>query len=398
MTVALTALRVEKSKEDGNQMKKLSRVRVSLAAVAMGCLSACSGSSEVGSGEEEAGALSQAFSSTFAWGFVWAQQATGSFAASSFYSRSSSNLANTITQTATGTYRVDFPGIGNEVGGNVQVTAYGSGSERCKVNSWGSSGTTLQAFVGCFTSAGAPVNTLFTASYVRRPVTALCCGAAGAYLWANQPSTASYTPSTTYQWNSTGVNNTITRTGVGLYTANMPGMSFLGGTVEVTAYGTGSAHCKVTSWFASSVNVACFSAAGAPTDSMFTLNYDHQLSPNGGPSFAYAWADQPSSASYTPSTTYQFGALASECSSSVGTITVQRSAVGRYAVQIPTLSPTGSNVKVTAYGSGGESCKVVGWGGSGTGTQVSVACFDAAGAAVDTRYVVVYTTDQFIVC
>lgn len=385
-------------------MNKLSRVLVSLGLAAMGCLAGCSGPAEVSGEEAEAGALSQAFSSTFAWGFVWAQQATGTFSASSSYSRNSSGgisglgVTNTITQTGTGTYRVDFPGIGNEVGGNVQVTAYGGGSERCKVASWQSSGTTLQVFVNCFTSTGAATNTLFTASYVRRPVTSLCCGAAGAYLWANQPSTASYTPSTTYQWNSTGVNNTISRTGVGRYTANLPGMSFIGGTVEVTAYGTGSNHCKVVSWFGSSVDVACFTAAGAPADTLFTLNYDNQISPNGGPSFAYAWADQPSTASYTPSLTYQYGALASECSSFAGPITVQRTSVGRYAMQIPTLSPTGSNVKVTAYGSGGESCKVVGWFGSGTGTEVDVACFDAAGSAVDTRYVVVYTTDQFIIC
>lgn len=379
-------------------MKKLSRVIASLGLVAMGCLAACSEAPELGSEEAEAGAISQAFSSTFAWGFVWAQQATGTFTASAPYSRSSSGSANTITQTGTGTYRVDFPGIGNEIGGNVQVTAYGSGSERCKVGSWQSSGTTLQVFVNCFSSAGAATNTLFTAAYVRRPVTAFCCGAAGAYLWANQPSTGSYTPSTTYQWNSTGVNNTITRTAVGRYTANLPGMNFVGGTVEVTAYGAGSAHCKVVSWGGTSVNVACFTAAGAPVDSFFTLNYDNRVSPNGGPSFAYAWADQPATASYTPSATYQYGALASECTSFAGPITIQRTSVGRYAVQIPTLSPTGSNVQVTAYGSGGESCKVVGWGGSGTGTQVSVACFNAAGAAVDTRYVVVYTTDQFIIC
>jgi hypothetical protein len=384
-------------------MKNLSRLVVSLGMVAMGCLTACSAATDAPE-EAEVGAISQAFSTTFAWGFVWAQQSTGTFSAHSLYSRNSSGgisgtgVTNTITQTGTGTYRVDFPGIGNEIGGNVQVTAYGGGSERCKVSSWGSSGTTLQVFVNCFNSAGAPVNTLFTASYVRRPVTAFCCGAAGAYLWANQPSTASYTPSTTYQWNSTGVNNTITRTGVGRYTANLPGMSFVSGTVEVTAYGAGSNHCKVVSWFTSSVDVACFTAAGAPADSLFTLNYDNVVSPNGGPSFAYTWADQPSTASYTPNTTYQYGALASECDSFDGPITIQRTSVGRYAVQIPTLSPTGSNVKVTAYGSGGESCKVVGWFGSGTGTEVDVACFDASGAAVDTLYVVVYTTDQFIIC
>src|SRR5262245_42166976 len=57
------------------------------------------------------------------------------------------------------------------------------------------------------------------------------------YVWANQPSSASYTPSLTYQFNSAGGTNTITRSGVGQYTVHFPGLSTLGGHVQVTAYG-----------------------------------------------------------------------------------------------------------------------------------------------------------------
>jgi hypothetical protein len=382
-------------------MKRLNRLTSLCAAFAMGILPACGASPENGSQEVETRSTSQALSSTFAWGFVWAQSPTGTYTADSNYSRNSSGgvsglgINNTITQTGTGSYRIDFPNIGSEIGGNVQVTAYGSGSERCKVASWGSSGTTLQVFVNCYDASGNAVNTQFTASYVRVPYTGTVTGG---YLWANQPTTSSYTPNTTYQWNSTGANNTITRTGTGAYTATFPGLTFGGGTVEVTAYGSGSGHCKVVSWGGTNVNVACFTSGGSPLDTTFTLNYANQISPNGTPSFAYAWADQASASSYTPATTYQYGFLHSECSSFMGPITVRRSSVGHYAVQIPTLAATGSNVKVTAYGSSSESCKVVSWFASGSGTEADVACFNASGVAVDTRYVIVYTTDQYIIC
>jgi hypothetical protein len=61
-----------------------------------------------------------------------------------------------------------------------------------------------------------------------------------ASVWANHPSSASYLPSPTYQWNSrhsfTAV-NTVTRTGVGSYTVRLPDLGAVSGTVLVTAYG-----------------------------------------------------------------------------------------------------------------------------------------------------------------
>jgi hypothetical protein len=338
--------------------------------------------------------------STFASGFVWAQSATGSFTADANYSSNSSGTgtaaANTVTQLSTGTYRVDFPGLGLETGGNVQVTAYGGSSERCKVGGWSSSGSTLSATVFCHNTAGALVNTQFTASYLRRPASA-SGQATGGYLWANQPSTEYYTPSTTYQWNASGALNTIQRYGVGSYAATFPGVNLYGGTVEVTAYGSSSDYCKVGYWGSNVVGVSCFNNAGAPVDSAFTLSFTDS-SPHATPSFHYAWADQPSTQSYTPSTYYQRGYLATQCGGSVGTMTMSRYSTGSYQAFIPNLNATGSNVKVTAYGGSADTCKVMSWGSSSNGTQVGVACFNPAGQPVDTYFTIVYSNNQYIVC
>ena len=336
---------------------------------------------------------------TAASGFVWSGSGGGTYPAPSLYSYNSSNTSNpsavnTITMLSTGSYRVDFPNLGLEIGGNVQVTAYGGDSTRCKVGGWSSGGGPVSAYVYCHDKNGVLTNSAFTASYVRKPGPSR--SVQGGYLWADQPSAASYTPSTYYQWNGTGARNTVTRNGVGNYQANFPGLNVNGGTVEVTAYGSGSEYCKVGYWGNNVVNVNCYNYAGAPVDTLFTLNFTDQ-SPNGTPSYHYAWADQPTAANYTPSTYYQHGVLASECASA-GTMTMSRSSVGSYVANIPALSATGSNVKVTAYGGTADTCKVTGWWGSSTNSQVGVACFDTAGNPVDSYFALVYSTSQWIIC
>jgi hypothetical protein len=341
--------------------------------------------------------------STFASGFVWSQAPSGSFVADSSYSFNSSSgnisgsgVDNTISQVGTGTYRVEFPGLGTETGGNVQVTAYGGTPERCKVGDWGSDGSALSVTVYCHDTQGALVDTLFTASYVRHPASRPGGAATGGYLWANEPTSDSYTPDPTYQWNASGALNTIQRYGVGNYMASFPGVELNGGTVQVTAYGWGSEYCKVGYWGSNAVNVTCFDTNGAPADAPFTLSFS-DWSPNATPSFHYAWADQPETESYTPYTWYQRGYLASPCSSA-GALTMRRWSAGSYSATIPALSPVGSNVKVTAYGGGSETCKVTGWGGSGDGTEVGIACFNAAGEPVDTYFTILYSSNEYVIC
>jgi hypothetical protein len=104
-------------------------------------------------------------------------------------------------------------------------------------------------------------------------------GGPRAYVWANQQGAASYTPSLSYQYNSTGGTNTITRSGVGVYQVRLPGAGNVSGHVQVTAYGSGSTRCKVQSWTstvtAKLVNVRCFDTAGAPADSRDVVDFVH---------------------------------------------------------------------------------------------------------------------------
>ena len=98
----------------------------------------------------------------------------------------------------------------------------------------------------------------------------------------------------------------------------------------------------------------------------------------------YVWANNPTAASYTPSSAYSFNSAGAP-------ITITRSASGQYQVTFSELGGSGifgGNVQVTAYGSGSEICKVVSWASGGGNFVVNVRCFTAAGAAVDTRYTV----------
>jgi hypothetical protein len=207
------------------------------------------------------------------------------------------------------------------------------------------------------------------------------------YVWADNPTSASYTPSPTYAFNSSGGATTITRSGIGVYAVKFSGLGgngSAGGNVLVTAYGGGSETCKVVSWNSGGTdfiaNVRCFTSAGGAVDTRYAARVTLTSAAFGKNS--YAWADNPTSASYTPSPTYSFN-------SSGGATNITRSGVGTYAVQFSGLgggASSGGNVQVTAYGGGSETCKVVSWGSGGANFIANVRCFNSAGSSVDTRY------------
>jgi secreted trypsin-like serine protease len=319
-----------------------------------------------------------------AFGFVWADQPTAaSYTPSSFYSFNSTGGTNTITRVATGNYIVEMPGLG-QPNGNVQVTAYGS-ANRCKSAGWAPVGTTQNVYVQCFTPAGVAADSTFVAQYYR-------AGAGnpeqGAYLWAHQPTAASYTPSSEYSYNSRGGTNTVTRSGVGIYTATLPGFTTGGGNVQVTAYGPSSEYCKVVSWGTNTVNVRCFDTAGNLVDTFWNLRYTDQHVANSGQRGAYAWISDATSASHTPSISYQWHTQGN-------TLTATHPAVGTYVVTIPNMASNNkTSATVTAYGGSNAYCNVGGWGSDGTGgTQVTVHCRDAAGTLTDSLFTLSYITN-----
>ena len=213
-------------------------------------------------------------------GYVWANQPTsGSYVPSPAYQGNSSGATNRIDRLGIGNYRVRLPNLG-QAAGHVQVTAYGTGPERCKVGSWGPVGAEQTIRVYCNGPSGNRVDTRFTLTYVRNNnilgASPICCQPDGhptAYAWANQPTAASYTPALAYQFaDFLQQKVTISRSGVGSYVVRPP-VPLGAGNVQVTAYGSDSAQCKVSNWSAGGIRVLCFTTAGKPIDTFYDLSF-----------------------------------------------------------------------------------------------------------------------------
>lgn len=98
--------------------------------------------------------------------YVWAHDpAASSYTPNPQFSYNSAGGPITITRSGTGTYSIRFAGLKGPgpVGGNVQVTAYGTGNETCKLVSWGAGGPDLVVDVRCFDLGGANADAAYTA-------------------------------------------------------------------------------------------------------------------------------------------------------------------------------------------------------------------------------------------
>jgi len=328
-------------------------------------------------------------------GYVWANSPTSSvYTPDGNYSYNSSNLGygapiNTVTWLSTGRYQVTYPNIG-VLGGTAHVTAYGSGTEQCKIEGWGPNVNSGQDVTyRCFGLDGELVDTQFSGTFTN--INAVYGGARLAYLWTDQPSTpigTPYTPSATYQFNSSGGLSTITRSDVGTYTVEIPGAVSYGGHIQATAYGSGTERCKVAGWGTTGVSmlatVRCFTLVGQSANSRFTLTFADQTNILGlsvfdgssGHPTTYAWTHDSSSESYTPASNYAFGG------GSQGLLATHTGA-GAYGMRIGNAARFG-NVQITAYGWGSEYCKVAYWTEA---SGIQIRCFDGTPtAAADTLY------------
>lgn len=222
------------------------------------------------------------------------------------------------------------------------------------------------------------------------PTAAHAAGPYGAaYVWLDTPDAAMCIVPGDRQWNSSDswhAVNEVCAEDVGLYAVYLPGQAARAGTVQVTAYGSDAAYCKVQSWAPSGTSqrilVKCLDSAGAPADSQFTLSYAN-LTGTGGAPLVYVFGNQPATAAYTPPANYQFN-------STGASNTIARSGTGVYTVNAPGLAGTGGHVQVTAYGTGAEWCTAWNWGPSGTSLHIQVRCFGPTGAPADSRFTMSY--------
>ncbi len=316
------------------------------------------------------------------YGYVLADKPTAaSYQPSSTYSKNSTGAHNTVTREGTGDYVVTFPGVAatSANGGTVDVTGYDT-SGSCQVGDWLTDGTGVSANILCFAPGGAAQDSEFEAVFASAGTSS---PTDLSYLWADQPTSASYTPDSVYQFNSGGGTDTITLDSTGNYTVAIPNIGVNAGTVKVTAYGDGGVNCDVGGWYGSptvDVNVLCTDASGDPVDAYYSMTWvnDASLLATTGGDWGYVWANEPTTASYTPDPTYQ-------ANSSGATDTIYRSGTGSYAVDFPHLGKRKGDVQVTAYASGAV-CNFSGW----TGSSVAVRCYDVAGAPEDSDFTVQY--------
>jgi hypothetical protein len=141
--------------------------------------------------------------------------------------------------------------------------------------------------------------------------------------------------------------------------------------------------------------VRCWSAAGALTDSTFSLLLDAAGTTGFHDVGAYAWANDTASASYTPSAGYSYNSGLFACDS--GSNSAGKLSTGRFFMRHTLVGATESTVHVTArnWPGAADYCKIEGWipWGSG-GVEVRTRCFDASGAPNDSQYAESYYTVQ----
>lgn len=203
-----------------------------------------------------------------------------------------------------------------------------------------------------------------------------------AYVLADQPTSPSYRPNPRYSYNAFGSGTWIVRLSAGSYEVRIDSTGWgraLG--FAATAHGSSSVQCGVSvySTFPSfmRIRVSCYDTRTlAATDSRFTLLVVGRGALN--PRSAFAFANQPSAALYTPNP------LTSYTSGPDSMWIRHGPTVGSYTVSVGTGSPGGSTFLVHAQAGTHNVCKVGPW----HTYNVQVSCFDATGAPADARYFV----------
>lgn len=207
---------------------------------------------------------------------------------------------------------------------------------------------------------------------------------ADGYVFANDPFAKSYTPGSGGAFNGSGGSITISRPGAtGRYVVRFSGLSSLltsSNTVHVTSHGDGMTYCKPMSGSLAhdKVEVRCFQAAsGLPVAGTFSVLVLGRTAMRG-----YAFANQPTAASYTAPSTGSHNPA--------GTTTISRGGTGTYQVVFNSLGSRlagqGGNVQVNSVASGGAHCKLNGQWSVSTNITVNVQCYSASGGPVDAKF------------
>ena len=326
---------------------------------------------------------------TATWGWVTARHpTTASYTPAASDQGNSAGKTNTVNRVGVGRYNVVFPDLGLAAnGGTAIVTALGSQPHLCTSGDIGRNSTTgvETLFVQCYSVSGVAADSQFSIIYTAGGSNS----GSVAYLYANKPASADYTPDPNYQFNSTDMNNavnTVHRTGAGSYQVTLPGMPAGESNLQVTTDGDGN--CRLSNWSNGTTGiVATVNCRSVPpstlTDDYFDILYTDNVGMTGvsRPNAAYLFANKPTTSLYTPAAAYRYSSGMSPY--------LKRTRVGAYIVQLPGM-PKGGAAAVTAVGTGKSRCQLTSISTT-TPQKVGVACFTPSGNPVDSKFTFSYT-------
>jgi len=305
--------------------------------------------------------------------YAWANAAqAASYTPAPSYAYNAAGGSIKAERSSTGMYSITFEEL-SLTEGDVQVTAQ---NVKAKCNVRGVNGSTVE--VGCYDSAGNPVDGRYEISVVRAGIHS--AASVVGYALVDDPTSASSTPSAESSYNAAGGAITAERVFLGMYRVRFANLTDVRN-VQVSAYDS-DGFCVFLGLEADAVAVNCYDNAGNAADTRFTVTLIGNDRFSTANVAAYARAHDPASASYTPAAEWSFN-------SAGGPITTTRSATGTYSIKFAGLDLTRGSVKVSGYDPP-HACNVESWAGD----TVEVTCHDTTGAPVDSRYSVMVTLDN----
>ncbi|MEO0559265.1 MAG: T9SS type A sorting domain-containing protein [Bacteroidota bacterium] len=213
------------------------------------------------------------------------------------------------------------------------------------------------------------------------PTTVPPTEATSAYVWADDAAADSYTPNATFSYSASGEDITITRSEVGTYSIDFAQLegSLGGGNVQVTAYGSSTAHCQVLRWSTTTVDVRCTTPTGQPVDAQYTVLVTWPDTDATVSGLAFAWVDTPTQSTSVADDPYSYTPTGDPG-------VIDRFEKGLHRVRFTGTSGAlgGGHVQVTTYGEAGGRCQVDSWGGETL--DAFVRCFDLDGQPEDLQF------------
>jgi hypothetical protein len=145
-------------------------------------------------------------------------------------------------------------------------------------------------------------------------------------------------------------------------------------------------------------NVKCFDAGGQPVDERFNLTFSTS-SPNGSPSYYWVSTINTFGGGIGYGIDGSWGYISNPPHAITATAaTLNRVAgvpAGAFYVDLPEVTAGARSNAIVSASDAARNCELDGWVASPSGgTRVTVRCFTAAGALADSRFNLVYSTNQ----